>query len=151
MKIILIFLAALIVTYSWAAKSDELQSAEQELKAYYFAAARMNDVEVLKEFTDAGFPVNSANSKGYTALMIATYHGNAEAFHYLISREANTCLSDMNGNTALMAAIFRGEFSMAKTLLSYQCNSEHKNNAGNRAEDFAEIFGRVEILSLLKR
>ena len=151
MKIILIFLAIIIVTYSWTAKSDEFRSAEQELKAYYFAAARMNDIEVLKEFIDAGFPVNSANSKGYTALMIATYHGKAEAFHYLISREANTCLSDMNGNTALMAAIFRGEFSMAKTLLSYQCNSEHENNAGNRAEDFAEIFGRVEILSLLKK
>ncbi len=151
MKIILIFLAVLIVTYSWTAKSNEFQSAEQELKAYYFAAARMNDVAVLKGFIDAGFPVDVSNNKGYTALMIATYHGNVETFDYLISRQANTCAADKKGNTALMAAIFRGEFSLAKKLMSYQCDSEHKNNAGNSAADFAEVFGRVELLSLLKK
>jgi len=151
MKIGVIILSAFIATQSWAVQSDEISSAEQELKNYFFAAARVNDVSVLEEFIRAGFPVDVSNGKGYTALMIATYHGNTEVFDYLVSQDANTCAADNKGNTALMAAIFRGEFLLAKKLISFECDPEHKNKAGNRASEFAEVFGREQILGLLKK
>ena len=151
MKIIIIILSVLMATQSWAMESDDIASAEQELKAYFFAAARMNDVVVLNEFVDAGFPINVTNEQGYTALMVATYHGNIEAFDYLVSQKASTCAVDNKGNTALMAAIFRGEFSLAKKLISYECDSKHKNMAGNDAVNFAEVFGRDDMLKLLNK
>jgi len=150
MKMILLFLMLLISANTWANQSGEFSSAEEELKAYFFAAARSNNMVVLKEFIEAGFPVDVVNNKGYTALMVATYHGHTEAFNYLVSQKANTCAADMRGNTVLMAAIFRGEFSLAKKLMSYECNPDHENNAGMTAAGFAKMFGRENVLNYLK-
>jgi len=155
MKTILLLLILLIsgntwASNIWASQPGEFSSAEEELKAYFFAAARSNDVVVLKEFIKAGFPVDVVNYKGYTALMVATYHGHTKSFDYLVSQKANTCAADMRGNTVLMAAIFRGEFSLAKKLMSYECNPDHENNAGMTAVGFAKMFGREKVLDYLK-
>ena len=155
MKKLVLLLMLLDIGSAWAAPQPsataEFESVEQELKAYYFAAARTNDTEVLAKFIESGFPVNITNGKGYTALMVATYHGNTEAFDYLMSRNANSCAEDSRGNTALMAAIFRGELSLARKLMSADCDQQHLNNAGNSATDFAELFGRKELLESLQK
>ncbi|HHI94126.1 MAG TPA: ankyrin repeat domain-containing protein [Gammaproteobacteria bacterium] len=151
MKILLLLLISLIGNNTWASPPEKFPSVEEELKAYFFAAARSNDVVVLKKFIETGFPVDAVNSKGYTALMIATYHGHTTAFDYLVSQKANTCAVDIRGNTVLMAAIFRGEFSLAKKLLSYDCNPDHKNNAGMTAAGFAKMFGRNDVLNHLRK
>ncbi|BBM00953.1 ankyrin repeat domain-containing protein [Microbulbifer sp. GL-2] len=130
-----------------AAVSD---SAFAELSQYYFAAARVGDAEVLREFSQAGFPLDLKNSKGYTALMIATYNGNGAAVDYLLQRGADACLEDRRGNTALMAAIFRGEFAIARTLLEQDCDTAQTNKAGHSAADFAKVFGRERVVQLLE-
>jgi len=119
------------------------------LFAYYFAAARTNDTAVIEQFVDAGIPIDSYNNKGYTALMIATYHGNKNTVNTLLHLGANACLEDNRGNTALMAAIFRGEFSIAKTLVSLDCDNAHQNKAGQTAEQFAQTFGQQKVIELL--
>ena len=151
MRYIILILFFVVSVPGWVIAGENKLTVEQELKDYFFAAARLNDVLLLKEFVGAGFPVDVTNTKGYTALMIATYHGNTQAFDYLVSQNANTCVADQKGNTALMAAIFRGEFSLAKKLLSYDCDAKHKNKAGNSAVEFAQVFGREQILMLLNR
>jgi len=137
MKAVLMFLLLFNIANASAQESGEFQSVEEELKAYFFAAARINDVVVLTKFIEAGFPVDIAK-------------GNAEAFDYLITQQADTCASDKRGNTALMAAIFRGEFMLAKKLMSFECDPEHKNNTGMTAAGFAEMFGRDEVLNYLR-
>ena len=127
----------------------EAQSQYDNLLAYYFAAARTGDEQVIEQFVTAGIPINSYNNKGYTALMIATYHGHKNTVDSLLSLGANACLEDNRGNTALMAAIFRGEFSIAKTLVSLDCDTEHANKAGQTAEQFAQTFGQDKVLELL--
>jgi ankyrin repeat protein len=119
------------------------------LSPYYYAAARTGDIEVVSKFLAAGFPVNVKDEKGYTALMIATYHGRTEMVNQLLSVGANVCAQDNRGNTALMAAIFRGEFRIAKRLLSFDCDAAQLNNAGQSARDFSVVFGREEIEALL--
>jgi ankyrin repeat protein len=121
----------------------------QQLVPYYYAAARTGDTEVIEAFIKAGFPINAKNAKGYTALMIATYHGRKGVVKELLVKGASVCEQDKRGNTALMAAIFRGELSIAKHLLSYKCDTESPNNAGQTAQDFAVVFGRTEIKALL--
>jgi ankyrin repeat protein len=132
-----------------ASSQTEVQSQYQNLLAYYFAAARTDDTDVIQQFVEAGIPINSFNEKGYTALMIATYHGNKNSVNTLLQLGANACLEDNRGNTALMAAIFRGEFSLAKTLVSLDCDNNHQNKAGQTAEQFAQTFGQQKVLDLL--
>ena len=134
---------------STAQNQDSAQTQYNSLFAYYFAAARTNDTQVIEQFVDAGIPIDSYNNKGYTALMIATYHGNKNTVNTLLQLGANACLEDNRGNTALMAAIFRGEFSIAKTLVSLDCDNAHQNKAGQTAEQFAHTFGQQKVLDLL--
>ncbi|MFS1524084.1 ankyrin repeat domain-containing protein [Microbulbifer sp. 2304DJ12-6] len=122
-----------------------------QLSQYYFAAARIGDTDVLREFSRAGFPLDLKNAKGYTALMIATYNGNGPAVDYLLARGADACVKDRRGNTALMAAIFRGEFAIARTLLKQDCDTAQANKAGHSAEDFARVFGRERVAQLLEQ
>ncbi|WP_299582234.1 ankyrin repeat domain-containing protein [uncultured Microbulbifer sp.] len=143
----LLFLSAVVQ----AGEPGERDSDVAELAQYYFAAARVGDTEVLREFSEAGFPLDLRNPKGYTALMIATYNGNAGAVNYLLQKGADACAQDRRGNTALMAAIFRGEFSLARTLLKQDCDPEMANKAGHSAEDFAEVFGRDQVVRMLRQ
>lgn len=151
MRNLLIIFIAIFSFQSFADEStiSDAQSRYDNLLAYYFAAARTNDKEVIKQFVSAGIPIDSYNNKGYTALMIATYYGNKNTVDSLLNLGANSCLEDKRGNTALMAAIFRGEFSIAKTLVSLDCDNTHTNKAGQTAEQFAQTFGQQKILDLL--
>jgi len=134
-----------------AENQHSAQTQYDSLFAYYFAAARTNDIAVIEQFVNAGIPIDSYNNKGYTALMIATYHGNKNTVNTLLHLGANACLEDNRGNTALMAAIFRGEFSIAKTLVSLDCDNAHQNKAGQTAEQFAQTFGQQKVIELLAK
>ncbi|MDP5208845.1 ankyrin repeat domain-containing protein [Microbulbifer sp. 2205BS26-8] len=147
-----VFLTALFVAVgAFAQEPADKDAGFAELSRYYFAAARIGDTEVLREFSQAGFPLDLKNPKGYTALMIATYNGNEPAVDYLLERGADACVEDRRGNTALMAAIFRGEFSIARTLLKQDCDAARTNKAGHSAEDFARVFGRERVVQLLQQ
>lgn len=148
------FLIILATVLSFSSVANEPTNTDTQLQydnllAYYFAAARTGDEQVIQQFVAAGIPIDSYNNKGYTALMIATYHGHKNIVDSLLNSGANACLEDNRGNTALMAAIFRGEFSIAKTLVSLDCNTEHTNKAGQTAEQFAQTFGQDKVLALL--
>ncbi|MCO1334134.1 ankyrin repeat domain-containing protein [Microbulbifer sp. OS29] len=147
------FLFALLFL-SATAQAVEPENADSdlvELSRYYFAAARVGDTQVLREFSQAGFPLELRNAKGYSALMIATYNGNAEAVDYLLQKGADACAQDRRGNTALMAAIFRAEMAIASTLLKQNCDPLQANKAGHSAEDFASVFGRDQLVQLLQQ
>lgn len=152
MRYLLIVLFA-VLSFKAAANEPktDTQSQYDNLLAYYFAAARTGDDAVISQFVSAGVPINSYNNKGYSALMIATYHGHKKTVNTLLNLGANACLEDNRGNTALMAAIFRGEFSIAKTLVSLDCDAEHVNEAGQTAEQFAQTFGQQKVIELLDK
>jgi len=146
-----VFLTMLLVVSGASAHEPAgSDSGFSELSLYYFAAARVGDTEVLREFSQAGFPLDLKSSKGYTALMIATYNGKGAAVDYLLQRGADACIEDRRGNTALMAAIFRGEFAIARTLMKQDCDTAQTNKAGHSAADFARVFGRERMAQLLE-
>ncbi|WP_226647082.1 ankyrin repeat domain-containing protein [Microbulbifer variabilis] len=147
----IVLLAQGLTLMAQAGEPEKNDSDFTELSQYFFAAARVGDTEVSREFSQAGFPLDIRNPKGYTALMIATYHGNTEGVNYLLQKGANACAQDRRGNTALMAAIFRGEFALARTLLKSDCDTQQVNKAGHTAEDFARVFGRDQVVQLLRQ
>ncbi|APD91133.1 hypothetical protein BM524_15730 [Alteromonas mediterranea] len=120
------------------------------LKARYFDAAREGDSAMLAAFYQAGLDVNVADEKGYTALILAAYHGHTETVNFLIGEaSANPCQEDNRGNTALMGAIFKGHVSVAKQLVFADCNIDEENAQGQTALMFASLFDRQEIINTL--
>lgn len=152
LKLLLIIKSFVLATTASAnvtANNDSNAELYKELIPYYYAAARTGDDEVITEFLKAGLPIDVKNSKGYTALMIATYHGRASAVNALLASGANVCAEDNKGNTALMAAIFKGEFRIAKQLITTDCDTNHQNKAGQTAVMYATLFGRKELTKVL--
>lgn len=125
------------------------QNSQNELMAYFHAAARTSDIEVLEAFLMAGMPIEAKDQKGYTALMIASYNGRLNAVNKLLEYGANACAQDNKGNTALMAAIFKGELKIAQRLLNTHCDTNQQNNAGQTALMYSTLFGRTELTQLL--
>lgn len=122
----------------------------ETLKARYFDAAREGDSAMLSAFYQAGLDVNVADEKGYTALILAAYHGHTDTVNFLIGEaNANPCQEDNRGNTALMGAIFKGHVSVAKQLVFADCDIDEENEQGQTALMFASLFDRQEIINTL--
>lgn len=142
-----VLIASLCLLASFGAAA---QSEGESLAQYYFAAARSNQVAVLEEFLEAGFPVDLRDPQSYTALMIAAYNGNSEAVASLLAHQADACLRDKRGNTALMGAMVKGEWDIAKRLYQQACEDK-PNKAGLSLDTFAELFGQSEQLKALRQ
>ena len=79
-----LFIALLSVAWSFAAYAQPTAEAaaaadpvavKVQLENYYFDAARRGDVEMLDTFIAAGYSLDTQDEKGYTALILAAYHG----------------------------------------------------------------------------
>lgn len=117
----------------------------------WFDAARAGRQDVTQALADAGFPVNTRNRSGYTALVLAAYHGHIEEVVTLLKAHANPCIPDTNGNNALMGALFKGDALMTNVLISL-CPLDQTNNSGQTALAFAAMFSRLDsITDLVKR
>ena len=108
-----------------------------QLQDYYFDAARRGDLDMLNTFIDAGYSLNTQDDKGYTALILAAYHGQGPFVERLLTAGADACVQDNRGNTALMGAIFKGELNIAQRLLGTDCNPDQRNGAGQTAAMYA--------------
>jgi len=122
----------------------------QHLADYLFDAARVGDDDILREFIAAHFNLNVRTEQGYTAVILAAYHGHESSVQLLLDHGADSCAKDNHGNTALMGALFKGELSIARTLAAAPCDPDERNNAGQTAAMYAALFGRVEIIKQLK-
>lgn len=73
---------------------------------------------VLLDYVDQGLPVNLANPKGDTLLILASYHGHAELAAGLLARGADTERVNHRGQTALVAAVFKQAEPIVRALLA---------------------------------
>ncbi len=149
------FLGALLACWSLSGVAGQpsphdATALKTQLQDYYFDAARRGDLPMLDTFIDAGFPLNTQDDKGYTALILAAYHGERAYVERLLAAGADACVQDKRGNTALMGAIFKGELKIAQRLLSTDCNPDQRNGAGQTAAMYAGLFKRIELLDELK-
>ncbi|TYL41403.1 ankyrin repeat domain-containing protein [Dickeya sp. ws52] len=126
------------------------QQIKSQLNQYLWDAARTGNNAVIQEFADAGYNLNARDEKGYTAVILAAYHGYYDTVSLLLNRGADPCLQDNRGNTALMGAVFKGELKIAHLLLNATCNPDTRNNVGQTAAMYASLFQRTEILKALQ-
>lgn len=131
-----------VLDESQAQNAPAYESKVDELTSYFFAAARLGDIEVLAAFLDGGFPIDHPNQKSYTALMVAAYAGQQEATELLLQKGADACIQDKRGNTAIMGAMIKAEFRIVRTLYAHECDVALTNKSGMTLEEFALYWGQ---------
>lgn len=79
MRIFLLCLAGCLSFSAWAAPVEQSPEAiKAQLQDYYFDAARRGDVPMLETFIESGYSLDTRDGKGYTALILAAYHGQRQ-------------------------------------------------------------------------
>ncbi|MEW2071221.1 ankyrin repeat domain-containing protein [Streptomyces sp. NPDC007346] len=114
-----------------------------ELATKVFDLARAGETRTLAAYVDAGVPVNLTNDRGDSLLMLAAYHGHAEAVSALVARGADPDRANDRGQTPLAGAVFKSEGAVIDALLAAGADPA----AGTpSARDTAQMFGKADLL-----
>lgn len=116
-----------------------------ELATKIFDLARQGRTGELVAYVDAGVPVGLTNDRGDCLLMLAAYHGHADAVRALLQRGADADRINDRGQSPLAGAVFKGETAVIQALLDGGADPA----AGTpSAIDTARMFGKAELLEL---
>ena len=127
-----------------------LDEATLAFAARVFGYARGGLARELDELLAMGLPTNLRNEKGDTLLMLASYHGHAEAVRVLLERGADPALANDRGQTPLAGAAFKGDLQVARLLLEKGAAVDGRGDGGGRTPLMvAAMFNRTEIVDLL--
>lgn len=121
-----------------------------ELQARAVELARLGETEPLREMIDHGLPVNLADAKGQSLLMLASYNGHAETTRMLLDAGAEVDRRNDRGQTPLGGVAFKGYREIAELLLERGADIEADNGGGMTPVLFAAMFGRHELVRLLE-
>ncbi|MGK8522437.1 ankyrin repeat domain-containing protein [Nocardia asteroides] len=123
--------------------ADEIDPELLELATKVFDFARRGDAANLATYVDAGVPVNLTNDVGDTLLMLAAYHGHADAVAALLARSADPNRANDKGQTPLAGAVFKGETEIVKQLAAAGADPDAGTPSARAA---AVMFGKTELL-----
>jgi ankyrin repeat protein len=111
--------------------------------------ARKGDAAGLAALLKAGQVVDARDAMGNTLLMLASYHGRAEVVKLLLKSGATVDLRNEKGQTPLGGVAFKGYAEIATLLLDAGADPL-ADQGGQTPVDYATMFGRQEILVLLR-
>ena len=116
-----------------------------------FSLARGGNAQELKCFlnSDHGIDINQKNHRGYSPLMISVYNGNYETSGLLLEKGADPNSTDLSGNTILMGAAFKGDVELVTLLIKFGAQKDLKNHSGLTAQQWANAFGRTNVVLIL--
>ena len=136
------------IMQSTTTESEEKRYAELQLMALDFA--RQGETEPLAMMLKHGLPVNLADIKGNTLLMLAAYNGNLETARMLLAHGADVDRRNDRGQTPLGGVAFKGYEEMVALLLEHGADIDADNGGGMTPLMFAAMFGRVKVVEQLK-
>ncbi|HJP74737.1 MAG TPA: ankyrin repeat domain-containing protein [Pseudonocardiaceae bacterium] len=116
-----------------------------ELATKIFGFARDGETGQLAAYVDAGTPVNLANERGDTLIMLAAYHGHPETVKALLARGADPNQANDVGQTPLAGAVFKGEDDVVAALVA---GGADPSVGTPSAIEAARMFGKDDLLSL---
>src|SRR3984957_5049767 len=125
--------------------SEELINFASEV----FDLARSGDAATLDALLHKGLPPNLRNEKGDTLVMLASYHGHADAVRVLLEHKADPDLRNDNGQTPIAGAAFKGFKPVIEVLLAHGADVEGASPEGRTALMIAAMFNRVEMVDFL--
>jgi ankyrin repeat protein len=125
-----------------------------ELQEVALNYARHGETEELRAMLEHQLPVNLADHKGNTLLMLAAYHDHPETVQLLIDSGAEPDRRNDRNQTPLAGVAFKGYATVASILLASGADPLAPQGAGENGEEmtplaFAKLFGRTEVEQLL--
>jgi uncharacterized protein len=114
-----------------------------------FDVARRGDAAMLDALLHKGLPPNLRNDHGDTLVMLASYHGHADAVRVLLEHRADPDLRNDRGQTPIAGAAFKGFKPVIEVLLEHGANIEGASPDGRTALMIAAMFNRVELVEYL--
>jgi len=138
-----------MTTSTTISPAEEARYAELQLQALDYA--RTGETAILGSMVSAGLPVNLADAKGNSLLMLAAYYGNADTVSMLLRHGADVDRRNDRGQTALGGVAFKGYADVARVLLSAGAQVDADQGGGQTPLMFAALFGRDEVAELLRK
>jgi len=111
--------------------------------------ARQGKSAELSTLLQQGLGVDLQDAKGNTLLMLASYHGHAATVAMLLKAGATVDRRNAKGQTPLGGVAFKGYADIATLLLDAGADPL-ADQGGSTPVDYATMFGRHEILTLLR-
>lgn len=121
-----------------------------ELQEMSLDFARHGETQSIAAMLRHGLPVNLADAKGNTLLMLACYHGNLETARMLLRSGAEVDRRNNHGQTPLGGAAFKGYEQIVTALLEHGADIDADNGAGMTPLMFAAMFGRTGVVAQLE-
>jgi uncharacterized protein len=115
----------------------------RKLTSMFMDHARKGEDHELREFIERGFPVDTRDEEGNTALMLAAYHGHADTVRALIAHGADVDLRNSRDQPPISGALFKGEDDVVRVLLAAGADLDSGVPTARQA---AEMFGRTDLL-----
>ncbi len=139
-------------TYHWDAErlAKEIEALGFPFNREGFArAAEAGNRDVCSKFVQAGFNVDSRDSRDWTPLMIAAFHGREQLALMLLEYGADIFAKDRGGYTPLHWAAFSGFPAVVKLLLARGLPANTISNAGISPLLQASARGHLAVIELL--
>jgi ankyrin repeat protein len=117
-----------------------------ELAHWLFDRARAGEAQRLGAYVEAGMPVELTDEDGNTLLMLAAYHGHADAVRVLVKHGARVDAVNDRGQTPLAGAVFKGYADVVRELVAAGADPDLGAPSARAA---AEFFARPDLAALL--
>ncbi|TCS42701.1 ankyrin repeat domain-containing protein [Reinekea marinisedimentorum] len=131
---------------SWSNYKETYRS-----EADIFDCVRAGDFKALVTLLSqqVDLDIDAKNHRGYSPLMLAVYHGEADCAEALLRCGADVNSTDAMNNTVLMAAAFKGKLEILQLLIQFGADTGRKNKSNMDTRDWALMFGREQALAYL--
>ena len=116
-----------------------------ELAHWLFDRARAGEAQRLGAYVRAGVPVELTDAAGNTLLMLAAYHGHADAVRVLVKHGARVDAVNDRGQTPLAGAVFKGYADVVRVLVAAGADPD----LGDPSARAAAFFARPDLAALL--
>lgn len=120
-----------------------------EFAEQVFDVARRGDAAMLAALLAEGLPANFRNHNGDTLLMLAAYHGHAEAVKVLLEFKADPLIVNDKNQLPIAGAAFKGNLPVVRALIEGGTPVEAASSDGRTALMMAAMFNRVEMVEYL--
>lgn len=131
------------------AKNQQPPKQQSKDNALFWAVSR-NDAALIRQILKDGANVNACDEYGHTPLFMAAHRGNLDIVTILLEHGAKVDILTKLNESALHAAAENGHLEIVKKLLNAGINANQKDNAGNKAEFYANDVIRAHIAKAAK-
>ena len=128
--------------------AEEQRYAELQMLALDYA--RTGETELLAGMIRHGLPVNLADARGNSLLMLACYNQNAATARMLLDQGAEVDRRNQRHQTPLGGVAFKGYEEIVTLLLAHRAEVDADNGAGMTPLMFAAMFGRTRVVEQLQ-